>query len=110
LFYPFYQNAKIQFYFQLLHFYFFEFFFLLLCRSLVGWWVGIAEKWRSPFFGVGWRCGVSETNTAKANFLKQIVRLLQIVKLREISNFIFFKVALLLVLRTHCTQRPSGLA
>jgi hypothetical protein len=34
--------------------------------------VGKAEKWRSPFFGVGWRCGVSEANTAKANFLKNI--------------------------------------
>jgi len=34
--------------------------------------VGKAEKWRSPFLGVGWRCGVSEENTAKANFLKNI--------------------------------------
>jgi len=34
--------------------------------------VGKAEKWRSPFLGEGWRCGVSEANTAKANFLKNI--------------------------------------
>jgi len=36
---------------------------------VLGWWVGKAEKWRSQFLGVGWRCGVSAANTAKANFL-----------------------------------------
>jgi hypothetical protein len=35
--------------------------------------VGKAEKWRSPFLGVGWRCGVSAANTAKANFLKNML-------------------------------------
>jgi len=28
-----------------------------------------ASKWRSYFGALGWRCGVSEVNTAKANFL-----------------------------------------
>ena len=45
---------------------------IFLFRPLVGWWVGIAEKWRSQFLGVGWRCGVSVANTAKANYLKNI--------------------------------------
>jgi hypothetical protein len=34
--------------------------------------VGKAEKWRSPFLGEGWRCGVSVANTAKAKYLKNI--------------------------------------
>ncbi|MCL1934158.1 MAG: hypothetical protein FWF53_10165 [Candidatus Azobacteroides sp.] len=42
--------------------------FLTLCHPLVGWWVGKAEKWRSPFLGVDWRCGMSAANTARANF------------------------------------------
>jgi len=46
---------------------------IFLFRPLVGWWVGKAEKWRSPFLGVGWRCGVSVANTAKANYLKNTI-------------------------------------
>jgi hypothetical protein len=34
--------------------------------------VGKAKKWRSPFFGVGWWCGVREANATKANYLKNI--------------------------------------
>ena len=44
-------------------------YFSSLSAHPLGWWAGKAEKWRNPFFGEGWRCGVSEANTAKANSL-----------------------------------------
>jgi len=53
-----------------------------------------ARSWRAV-----WVCEHGKSQL----FYKQIVRLLRIVKFRKTFNLIFFKVALLLVLRAHCT-------
>ena len=65
-------------------------------RPLVGRWVGKAEKWRSPFLGEDWRCGVSEANTAKANILKRSCPIYPSCQFTQNFNLIFFKVTLLL--------------
>ena len=72
---------------------------ILLSRPLVGWRVGKAEKWRSPFLGEGWRCGVSAANTAKANCLSLLVSLSFFSNLSscaKLSTLFFFVFALLL--------------
>jgi len=58
--------------------------------------VGKAEKWRSPFLGEDWRCGVSEANTAKANIFKRSCPIYPSCQFMQNFNLIFFKVALLL--------------
>ena len=73
--------------------------FFLHCFYCFGWWVGRAEKWRNPFFGVGGRCGVSAANTAKANCLSLLVSLSFFSNLSscaKLSTLFFFVSALLL--------------
>ena len=62
------------------------------------------------FWAWGWRCGVSEANTAEANFsINKLSDCSELSGYAKFSILNFFKVAPLLVLRTHCTQRAARL-
>jgi hypothetical protein len=71
---------------------------MLIDSVVLGWWVGRVEKWRSPFLGVGWRCGVSVSNTAKANSIPLSLIISQIAIKDLFPKWLIFPIGG----KTHC--------
>ena len=109
----------------------FQFYFVVSARTMFycfatteGWWVGRAEKWRSPFLGVGlaMRCERSEHGKSQLSikYLRSI--LLLVFKVIVISSFIFSGFAIIVsnalsfslpnrtALSATCAQRSGSLA
>jgi hypothetical protein len=102
-----YRNAKLHFYFELVK---------IILDFFIGWWVGKAEKWRSPFLGVGLAVRCKRSEHGKSQLSKKYLCTISYhffsLICQTAQNFqpYFLQVRTVARLPAHYIQRPAGFA